>query len=388
MLAVQPLQPHIATMLDALAGFVVKRITARHLHAVARPRDILRMLRAYAKLQHRSVAVPELVAALTEELKRQVAASYERVDSASAPQHVGLDVAYVASLLSTLVQLQQLPQDNGLLRAMVTASWRNIGVAPVEACVALLRLLAALRHRPGRVSFLFSTLTDFGLLHCLLEDCDPPTCLGDWWLALLASRLWDATVAGNLAAGTAAACMSDMAAFGYNPPAGWVAATMAALTDGDEVLDDDEMGVSLLQTACVACTVGCIGQQDAAMVKAIAHAAQQVCVLCRLLPRTAVMRARCPVCTPLAQKIHTGHMLGCTMHGGVSRASPPGGGLFVIGTSSSGGCICCSGCTGMDGGAYDYPGMTHNKSSFFVINTSNTASTTTHCRSHSAGEGG
>lgn len=145
LLATPPLHPHIATMLDALAGFVVKRIAARHLHAVARPRDILRLLRAYARLQHRSVAVPELVTALTGELKRQVASSYERGDGNEG----GVDVAYVSTLLSTLVQLQQLPQDAGLMTAVVTASWKSIGGAPEEECVSLLRMLAALRHRPG-----------------------------------------------------------------------------------------------------------------------------------------------------------------------------------------------------------------------------------------------
>ena len=148
LLATPPFHLHIATMLDALAGFVVKRIDARHLHAVARPCDILRLLRGYALLKHRSVAVPELVAALTGELKRQVAASYERGDTSGG--RGGLDVAYVASLLSTLVQLQQLPQDAGMLTAVVTASWGSIGAAPEGECVSLLRLLAALRHRPGR----------------------------------------------------------------------------------------------------------------------------------------------------------------------------------------------------------------------------------------------
>lgn len=61
-------------MLDSMAGFVVQRINARHLHAVSRPRDIVRLLRAYAVLQHTSVAVSELTDALTEELKRQVCA--------------------------------------------------------------------------------------------------------------------------------------------------------------------------------------------------------------------------------------------------------------------------------------------------------------------------
>ena len=42
-------------MLDAVAGFVVKRIRARHVNAVAKPRDVAAILRAYTTLRHKCV---------------------------------------------------------------------------------------------------------------------------------------------------------------------------------------------------------------------------------------------------------------------------------------------------------------------------------------------
>ena len=40
-------------MLDAVAGFIVKRIRARHVNAVAKPRDVAAILRAYTTLKHK-----------------------------------------------------------------------------------------------------------------------------------------------------------------------------------------------------------------------------------------------------------------------------------------------------------------------------------------------
>lgn len=73
--------------------------------------------------------------------------------------------------------------------------------------------------------------------------------------------------------------MSDMAALGYDPPAGWVQATLAALER------DRDANHALLQAACVACTVGCLDQQDETTRHAVAQAAHEVqvpshCVYC------------------------------------------------------------------------------------------------------------
>lgn len=55
-------------MLDAAAGFVVRRIRSRHLNAVSRAEDLASLLHAYAALGHNSVAVPELLAAVGEQV--------------------------------------------------------------------------------------------------------------------------------------------------------------------------------------------------------------------------------------------------------------------------------------------------------------------------------
>lgn len=90
---------------------------------------------------------------------------------------------------------------------------------------------------------------------------------GDWWLALLAGRLWDATTARRIDPATAACCMTDMAALGYAPPAGWVQATMKLLEEGEG---------GLLSVACVACVADCLGDVEEATLQAVARAAAQV----------------------------------------------------------------------------------------------------------------
>jgi hypothetical protein len=40
-------------MLDAVAGYVIKRIRAKHVNAVSRPSDALAILQAYARLKHK-----------------------------------------------------------------------------------------------------------------------------------------------------------------------------------------------------------------------------------------------------------------------------------------------------------------------------------------------
>ncbi len=42
-------------MLDAVAGYVTKRIRARHVAAVCQPADVAAILNAYAHLQHNTV---------------------------------------------------------------------------------------------------------------------------------------------------------------------------------------------------------------------------------------------------------------------------------------------------------------------------------------------
>lgn len=49
----------VPRMLDAIAGYTIKRIRARHVTAISRPADIATMLHAYADLQHTSVVSTE-----------------------------------------------------------------------------------------------------------------------------------------------------------------------------------------------------------------------------------------------------------------------------------------------------------------------------------------
>jgi hypothetical protein len=55
-------------MLDAVAGYVVRRIKARHTNAVTRPQDLAGLLQAFAALRHNSVAIPELLSAVGEQV--------------------------------------------------------------------------------------------------------------------------------------------------------------------------------------------------------------------------------------------------------------------------------------------------------------------------------
>ena len=52
-----------SAMLDAVAGFVVRRMAAGHLNAVTQPSDLAQLLQAYAALGHSTVVMPELLTA-------------------------------------------------------------------------------------------------------------------------------------------------------------------------------------------------------------------------------------------------------------------------------------------------------------------------------------
>jgi hypothetical protein len=55
-------------MFDAVAGWLVKRIRARHVQAPASPQQLAAVADVYARLQHRSVVVPELLNALDQQV--------------------------------------------------------------------------------------------------------------------------------------------------------------------------------------------------------------------------------------------------------------------------------------------------------------------------------
>ncbi|KIZ00201.1 hypothetical protein MNEG_7760 [Monoraphidium neglectum] len=57
-------------MLDAVASYVVQRVRKQHLNAVSRPADLSGLVAAFADLRHTSVAVPELIRAVTQQARR------------------------------------------------------------------------------------------------------------------------------------------------------------------------------------------------------------------------------------------------------------------------------------------------------------------------------
>jgi hypothetical protein len=73
-------------LFDIISGFIVDRVRAKHLNAVSRPDDFALVLSAYAKQQHRSVSVPELLTAVGEQLRRNAAQMQERYTVATAKE--------------------------------------------------------------------------------------------------------------------------------------------------------------------------------------------------------------------------------------------------------------------------------------------------------------
>ena len=59
-------------MLDAVAGFVVRRMAAGHLNAVTKPSDLAQLLQAYAALGHSTVVMPELLTAASNQVCSRV----------------------------------------------------------------------------------------------------------------------------------------------------------------------------------------------------------------------------------------------------------------------------------------------------------------------------
>ena len=57
-----------SSMLDAAAGFVVRRMTAGHLNAVTKLSDLSQLLQAYAALKHSTVVMPELLTAASNQV--------------------------------------------------------------------------------------------------------------------------------------------------------------------------------------------------------------------------------------------------------------------------------------------------------------------------------
>lgn len=63
-------------MFDAAAGWVVKRVRARHMHAPSSPPQLAAVADVFARLQHRTVVVPELLNALGSQVGCWLAAGW------------------------------------------------------------------------------------------------------------------------------------------------------------------------------------------------------------------------------------------------------------------------------------------------------------------------
>lgn len=59
-------------MFDAAAGWVVKRVRARHMQAPSSPPQLAAVGAVFAGLQHTSVVVPELLNALSSQVRHMV----------------------------------------------------------------------------------------------------------------------------------------------------------------------------------------------------------------------------------------------------------------------------------------------------------------------------
>lgn len=72
-----------SSMLDAAAGFVVRRMTSGHLNAVTKLSDLSQLLQAYAALGHKTVVLPELLTAASNQVRHQHARLLSNAESIS-----------------------------------------------------------------------------------------------------------------------------------------------------------------------------------------------------------------------------------------------------------------------------------------------------------------
>ena len=162
-----------AHMLDAVASHTVHRIRSRHLNAISRPADLAALLAAYAELAHSSVAVPELIAAVGEQVCRSAAQQQERLCGAAPPagarggRRPGTEDAGafclrdMLSLVDSCARLGYRPSEE-VMRALHPTICRQLAGAAPRDVAGLLCVLAGVGHRPGPLTL--------GLMLAALED--------------------------------------------------------------------------------------------------------------------------------------------------------------------------------------------------------------------------
>ena len=149
----------VFSMFDVIAGFVVGRIRAKHLNAISRPDDIATVLEAYAQQQHRSVAVPELLTAAGEQLRRNAAQLQDQLQAAELPDEINESIlggppdlrCTLPTLLSVLESHQALgfAPDSLTLTALLPGLRRSLADSSPEEVVQLFDLFEIFGFYPG-----------------------------------------------------------------------------------------------------------------------------------------------------------------------------------------------------------------------------------------------
>ncbi|KAF8066189.1 ACS8 [Scenedesmus sp. PABB004] len=150
-------------LFDAVAGWLAKRVRARHVQAPSSPAQLAAVAGAFAALprRHRSVAVPELLSALDLQAARAAAAAVE-LRHAPGGGYGGPGSAYchwslghAAALLRAHVELGFAPPQatlSALGPALLLALGEEAEQPPAERArdaTAVLGALAVLAHHPG-----------------------------------------------------------------------------------------------------------------------------------------------------------------------------------------------------------------------------------------------
>eukprot|EP00891_Asterochloris_glomerata_P005312 jgi/Astpho2/5312/Aster-x0672 len=147
---------HSSAMLDAIAGYVVRRVKTGHLHALSRPAGVVALLEAFSQMGHSTVVVPELLATLAGQMQQQLVLEHEQsaqqVESSSPdafrqaseyPPHL------IAALLDVFCRLGFHPGDMLLRLLLLQLQRSEPGDIPVATALQLLQSLAVLQHDEG-----------------------------------------------------------------------------------------------------------------------------------------------------------------------------------------------------------------------------------------------
>ncbi|KAL4541215.1 hypothetical protein Ndes2526B_g05755 [Nannochloris sp. 'desiccata'] len=161
-------------LFDVISGFVVNRIRSKHLNAVTKPDDLAAVLAAYAKQQHRSVSVPELLTTIGAQLRVNAAQMQERYTAEKQRADVAAETSAhnpvegskpleggppdLRCSFPTLLSILESHKDLGFspdpltLTALLPGIQRGLGginPVPAQDVVQLLELFVVFRFNPG-----------------------------------------------------------------------------------------------------------------------------------------------------------------------------------------------------------------------------------------------